>query len=306
MTTTAAGSIAPGMRVGRYLIRRPLGVGGMGEVYEAEDTRLHRAVALKVIRSDVVADPVRRARLEREATAVAMLNDPHIVTVHSLEDDGSIVFITMELIDGVALADAIPPGGFPLGRLLPLAAQLADALHAAHGCGIVHRDLKPANVMITRDGMLKVLDFGLSKIGADAGGIDWRTETLTTDSRLVGTAPYMAPEQIEGQPMDARSDIFALGVMLFEMATGTRPFAGQSPLATLTSILKDAPPLAGAVNANVPDEISRIIDRCLIKDPARRTQSAADLRNQLDDLRRMLDSGVWLPRGARRTTRTRV
>src|SRR5207244_1150547 len=187
--------------------------------YEAEDTRLHRAVALKIIRADVATDPVRRARLEREATAVAMLNHPHIVTVHSLEDEGSIVFITMELIDGVTLADAIPPEGFPLTRLLPLAAQLADALHAAHARGIVHRDLKPANVMITREGTLKVLDFGLSKIG-DAEGVDWRTETLTADSRLVGTAPYMAPEQIEGRATDARSDIFALGVIRFDMATG--------------------------------------------------------------------------------------
>jgi eukaryotic-like serine/threonine-protein kinase len=303
MTTTAAESIASGTRIGRYVIRRRLGMGGMGEVYEAEDTRLHRAVALKIIRSDVAADPVRRARLEREATAVAMLNHPHIVTVHSLEDDGSMVFITMELIDGVTLGDAIPPAGFPLGRLLPLAAQLADALHAAHARGIVHRDLKPANVMIARDGTLKVLDFGLSKVGVETSGIGWTTETLTANSRLVGTAPYMAPEQIEGQPVDARSDIFALGVMLFEMATGKRPFAGQSPLATLTSILKDPAPLAGALNANVPDEISRIIDRCLIKDPAQRTQSAADLRNQVDDLRRMLESGVWLPRAARRRTR---
>jgi Tol biopolymer transport system component/tRNA A-37 threonylcarbamoyl transferase component Bud32 len=303
MTATSEASIAPGTRIGRYIIRRPLGMGGMGEVYEAEDTRLRRAVALKIIRSDVAADPVRRARLEREATAVAMLNHPHIVTVHSLEDDGAIVFVTMELIEGVTLADAIPPGGFPLARLLPLATQLSDALHAAHTRGIVHRDLKPANVMLARDGTLKVLDFGLSKVGIETSGIEWKTETLTADSRLVGTAPYMAPEQIEGQPIDARGDIFALGVMLFEMATGTRPFAGQSPLATLTSILKDPAPLAGAVNADVPDEISRIIDRCLIKDPAQRTQSAADLRNQIDDLRRMLESGAWLPRGARRTTR---
>jgi Tol biopolymer transport system component len=302
MTTISAASITPGTRIGRYIIRRPLGVGGMGEVYEAEDSRLHRAVALKIIRSDVATDPVRRARLEREASAVAMLNHPHIVTVHSLEDDGSIVFITMELIDGVTLADAIPPDGFPLARLLPLAAQLSDALHAAHARGIVHRDLKPANVMIARDGTLKVLDFGLSKVGVETSGIGWTTETLTADSRLVGTAPYMAPEQIEGQSIDARSDIFALGVMLFELATGKRPFAGSSPMATLTSILKDPAPLAGAVSPNVPDEISRIIDRCLIKDPGQRTQSAADLRNQIDDLRRMLESGAWLPRPARRRT----
>ena len=303
MTATSMPSIAAGAAIGRYVIRRPLGMGGMGEVYEAEDARLHRAVALKVIRSDVRADPVRRARLEREATAVAKLNHPRIVTVHSLEDDGTTLFITMELIDGATLAEAIPSGGFPLARLLPLAAQLADALHAAHACGIVHRDLKTSNVMVTREGDVKVLDFGLSKVAVDeasSGGLT--TETLTADDRLVGTAPYMSPEQVEGQPADSRSDLFALGIILFEMATGRRPFNGRAPLATLTSILNDAAPFAGEVNAKVPDEISRIIDRCLVKDPAQRTQSAADLRNQIQDLQRMLDTGAWVPLPARSTT----
>ncbi len=295
MTTTTPELIAAGTTLGHYVIRGALGVGGMGEVYEAEDTRLHRPVALKVIRRDVASDPVRRARLEREASAVAMLNHPHIVTVHSLEEHDGVLFITMELIDGSTLADTIPANGFPLNSLLALSVQLADALHAAHARGIVHRDLKPGNVMITRDGTVKVLDFGLSQIAVDEAGGRFTTETLTVDHRLVGTVPYMAPEQIEGQPADKRSDIFALGVILFEMATGTRPFNGRAPLSTLTSILKDPAPFAGAVNSSVPDEISRIIDRCLAKDPARRAQSAADLRSQLEDLERMLESGAWVP-----------
>jgi serine/threonine-protein kinase len=299
MITSSPALIASGTTLGHYIIGVPLGVGGMGEVYEAEDTTLHRRIALKVIRHDVAADPVRRARLEREATAAAMLNHPHIVTVYSLEEDQSRLFITMELVEGSTLADAIPPQGFALNRLLSISIQLADALNAAHTRGIIHRDLKPANVVITRNGMVKVLDFGLSKIAVGETGVDLTTEMLTGDEQLLGTAPYMSPEQIGGRPSDTRSDIFALGVILFEMATGRRPFDGRAPMATLTSILKDPAPFAGELNATVPDEISRIIDRCLIKDPAQRTQSAADLRNQIEDLERMLDSGAWVPVPAR-------
>jgi len=303
MTTTSSSLIAPGTTLGHYAIRRLLGIGGMGEVYEAEDTRLRRVIALKVIRREVVDDPVRRARLELEAKSVAMLNHPHIVTVHSLEEEAATLFITMELIEGSTLADLIPEHGFPLRRLLDLSLDLADALHAAHARGIVHRDLKPSNIMVTRDGTLKVLDFGLSKVAVDDGSLGIVTETLTADYRLVGTAAYISPEQIERTPADARSDIFSLGVILFQMATGRKPFNGGTALATLTSILKDDPPLAGEVNAQIPDEISRIVDRCLVKDPTLRTQSAADLRNQIDDLRRMLDSGAWVPRLARGNVR---
>jgi serine/threonine protein kinase/Tol biopolymer transport system component len=301
MIAAAGEPIPAGTTLGHYVIRGALGMGGMGEVYEAEDTRLHRRVALKVVRRDVASDPVRRARLESEASAAAMLNHPHIVTVYSLEEHDGVLFIAMELIDGSSLAEMIPPQGLPLDRLLAIAIELADALNAAHGRGVVHRDLKPANVMITRDGAVKVLDFGLSQIAVDEAGGRLTTETLTVDHRLVGTVPYMSPEQIEGQPADKRSDIFSLGVILFEMATGQRPFNGHAPLSTLTSILKDPAPFAGAVNSSVPDAVSRIIDRCLAKEPARRTQAAADLRNQLEDLQRMLESGAWVPASARRT-----
>jgi len=284
MMTNSAQPMAAGSTIGQFVIHGPLGAGGMGEVYEAEDTRLHRRVALKVIRREVASDPVRRARLEREASAVARLNHPNIVTVHSLDEHGGILFITMELIEGATLSAALPAHGFPLERLLQLTVQLVDALSAAHGLGIVHRDLKPANIMITRDDAVKVLDFGLSRLAVDESGGKDTTDSLTIDGHLVGTAPYMSPEQIEGRPADVRSDLFSLGIVMFEMATGQRPFSGRTPLATLTSILKDTPPLACDVNPGVPEELGRIIDRCLVKDPARRMQSAIDLRGQLEDL----------------------
>ena len=280
-----------GSKLGHYVIRRAVGAGGMGEVYEADDTRLRRRVALKVIRQDIAADRVRRARLEREATATATLNHSNIVTIYSLEEHDGILFITMELIDGTTLAEMLPADGLPVNRLLPLAIQLAEALGVAHSAGIVHRDLKPANVMLPRNGGLKVLDFGLSRLTLDEAAGTQTTAELSSDGAILGTAPYISPEQIEGRSADARSDIFSLGVCLFEMATGRRPFSGPTAMATLTAIAKDTPPLANAINPAVPEELARIIDRCLVKDPARRAQSALDLRAQLEDLARMLDSG---------------
>ena len=284
MITDSSQPLAADSKLGQFVIHGQLGAGGMGEVYEAEDTRLHRRVALKVIRRDVAADPVRRARLEREASAVAMLNHPNIVTVHSLDEHDGALFITMELIEGSTLAAARPENGFPLEQLLRVSIQLADALSAAHANGIVHRDLKPANIMLTRDATVKVLDFGLSRLAVQHDASEATADILTRDDHLIGTAPYMSPEQIEGKDVDTRSDIFALGVVMFEMATGKRPFTGPTPLATLTSIVKDDAPLASAVNPQVPEEVARIIDRCLVKQRERRMQSAMDLRNQLEDL----------------------
>jgi tRNA A-37 threonylcarbamoyl transferase component Bud32 len=294
MISDSAPSLAIGSTLGAFVLRGAIGSGGMGEVYEAEDTRLHRRVALKVIRHDVAADPVRRARLEHEASAVAMLNHPNIVTVHSLDEHEGVLFITMELIEGATLSAALPAHGFTLDRLLPLAIQLADALGAAHSLGIVHRDLKPTNIMITRDGVIKVLDFGLSRLSVDESAGKDTTDALTIDGHLVGTAPYMSPEQIDGYVADARSDLFSLGIVMFEMATGQRPFSGATPLATLTSILRDVPPSADEVNPDVPEELARIIDRCLVKDPTRRMQSAIDLRGRLEDLARILESTAWV------------
>ncbi|HEY6894623.1 MAG TPA: serine/threonine-protein kinase, partial [Rhodanobacteraceae bacterium] len=291
MITDASQPLAPGSTLGHFVVVGGIGTGGMGEVYEAEDTRLHRRVALKVVRRDVAADPVRRARLEREASAVAKLNHRNIVTVHSLDEHEGVLFITMELIAGSTLAAALPPHGFPFNRLIAMAVQLADALSAAHALGIVHRDLKPSNIMIARDGTIKVLDFGLSRLAIDPDTGTTQVDTLTVDGSLMGTVPYMSPEQIEGHTADPRSDLFSLGVVLFEAATGQRPFTGRTALATLTSIVKDQPPKANDVNPGVPDAFARIIDRCLIKDRASRTQSALDLRGQLEDLARMFESG---------------
>ena len=296
MITDSSQPLTANSKLGQFVIHGPLGAGGMGEVYEAEDTRLHRRVALKVIRRDVACDPVRRARLEREASAVAMLNHPNIVTVHSLDEHDGVLFITMELIEGSTLAAARPESGFPLEQLLRVSMQLADALSAAHANGIVHRDLKPANIMLTRDGTVKVLDFGLSRLAVQHDPSEATADILTRDDHLVGTAPYMSPEQIEGKDADTRSDIFALGVVMFEMATGKRPFTGPTPLATLTSIVKDDAPLASAVNSHVPEELARIIDRCLVKQRERRMQSAVDLRNQLEDLGTFKGASVRLIR----------
>jgi serine/threonine protein kinase/dipeptidyl aminopeptidase/acylaminoacyl peptidase len=305
MITESPQPIAIGSRLGQFVIRRALGAGGMGEVYEAEDTRLHRHVALKVVRREVASDPVRRTRLEREASAVAMLNHPHIVTVHSLEEHDDVLFITMELVEGSSLAAALPARGFPLDRLLSLSIQLADALSAAHAVGIVHGDLKPANIMMTRDGTVKVLDFGLSRLAFDQDAGTATPDVLTADGGLMGTAAYMSPERIEGHVADARSDLFSLGVVLFEVATGQRPFGGRTPLVALTSIAKDTPPLASETNPGVPEDLARVIDRCLVKDPARRMQSAVDLRGQLEDLGRMLEADGWRAPAPRRAASRR-
>ena len=283
--------VSVGAMLGHYTIVRALGAGGMGEVYEARDTRLNRPVALKVIRREVASDPARRQRLAREARAAALLNHPHIVTLHSLDEADGVLFLTMELLDGTTLSDAIPKGGLPIERLLRMAAQLADALAAAHAAGVIHRDLKPANIMITREGVLKVLDFGLSKAEVDRTAVSATTEVLSSDGSVLGTAPYMAPEVIEGREADARSDIFSLGIVLFEMATGRRPFAGSTPMAVITSILRDKPPLANELNPEVPRELARLIERCLAKTPAARRQSAADLRADLEDLERRMGAG---------------
>lgn len=295
MHDEAIPAVAPGTILGHYLVIRSLGSGGMGEVFEATDTRLQRQIAVKVIRRDVVADPIRRQRLEREARAAATLNHPNIVTLHSLEQQGDVSFLTMELIDGATLRELIPPAGFPEPQLLRLALQLTGALAAAHARGVIHRDLKPANVMITRDGVLKVLDFGLSRIQVERAVASVKTETLSSDGSLTGTAPYMAPEVIDGNDADPRSDIFSLGIVLFEMATGQRPFSGNSPLAVITAILRDTPPLASSVNPSVTREMARLIDRCLMKSPSERRQSAADLRADLEDLTRRPEHGERVP-----------
>ena len=266
----------------------------MGEVYLAEDQTLRRRVALKVLSRELGSED-RRARFAREARNLAALNHPNIVTVHSVEEAEGIPFITMELVEGKTLAELLPRGGWPLDRFFDISIPIADAVAAAHQHGIVHRDLKPGNVMMTVDGRVKVLDFGLAKPFAGLGAADAAgevpTASMTEPGVIVGTWSYMSPEQARGQPVDARSDIFALGVVFYEMLTGRRPFGGDTPTEVLSSILKDAPPPVSSLRAAIPREVSRIVHRCLAKDTSRRKQSALDVRNELEEVKREIDSG---------------
>ena len=295
--------LSPGTQLGSYEIVSLLGAGGMGEVYRARDPRLKREVALKVLPDVAAVDADRRERFTREALAVAALNHPHIVTIHSVEDAGTAVFLTMELVEGRSLAEALPATGLPIERVLTIGIAVADATSAAHQKGITHRDLKPGNIMLgegEQAGRIKVLDFGLAKVvdaqrGA-AGASMLPTEApahtapITAEGRILGTVAYMSPEQAEGRTIDGRSDLFSLGVVLYEMATGQRPFAGDTNLSILSSILKDTPKSVTDINPAIPPELGRIIRRALAKDPERRYQTAKDLRNDLEDLKASLGS----------------
>jgi len=284
-------TIAPGTRLGAYEIVAVLGAGGMGQVYRARDSRLRRDVALKTLPT---TDPERRQRFEREALAIAALNHPNIVTIYSVEEADGTAFLTMELVEGMSLTDAIPASGLPLDRLLSIAIPLADALSAAHAKGITHRDLKPANVMLAADGRVKVLDFGLAKTTmpsvADAATA-LVADHITGEGRIVGTVAYMSPEQAQGKPIDPRSDLFSLGVLLYEMATGARPFKGDGSVSTLAAILKETPKPIVDLRPDLPRDLGRIVRRALAKDPEQRYQTAKDLRNDLQTLKDDLTSG---------------
>ena len=282
-----------GRRLGPYDITGRLGEGGMGEVYRAHDARLGRDIALKVLRPEVARDAVRLERFTREGRAVAALNHPHIVTIYSTEEADGVRFLTMELVEGQALDALIPHDGLPVARFLQLALPLADALTAAHQKQITHRDLKPGNVMVAADGRLKVLDFGLARFepGAAEPAIAATRSVLTSEGTLVGTMPYMSPEQIEGRALDARSDLFSLGVMFYEMLSGARPFAGPSSAALMSAILRDTPAPLSERRADVPEALARLVARCLEKRPEDRVQTARDVFNELRHLQKQLDSG---------------
>ena len=294
-TARPYGSIAlVGTSIGHYHIVESLGKGGMGEVYVAEDTRLGRRVALKVLARDLAIDADRRERFEREARAVAALNHPNIVTIYSVEEADGVPFLTLELVEGRTLDALIPPGGLPVDRLLAYAIPLADAVGAAHQRGITHRDLKPGNVMISDDGRVKVLDFGLAKLKESNASLaaSLPTQELTGEGRIVGTVAYMSPEQAEAKPVDPRSDVFSLGVVIFEMATSQRPFKGDTQVSLLSSIIKDTPSSLTDLRADLPRDLGRIVRRCLSKDPEDRYQTAKDLRNDLRALKEDLSSGA--------------
>ncbi len=284
-----------GTRIGTYEIVSALGAGGMGEVYRAHDTRLGRDVAIKVLSEAMAKDPEALARFTREAHAVAALNHPHIVTIFSIEKAGGVHFMTMELVEGRTLDRMIPTGGVSMAQFFDIAIPLADALSAAHRKHLIHRDLKPLNVMVTDEGRVKVLDFGLARaVDADVlrPGDDLTYLGLTQAGTIVGTMPYMSPEQIEAKPLDHRTDLFSLGIMLYELATGERPFRGDSSPALLSSIMKDHPGPAGERRADVPGEISRLIGRCLEKQPRDRIQTATEILAELRAQRRTWESGA--------------
>jgi serine/threonine protein kinase len=289
-------AIDAGQQLLHYRLIQKIGEGGMGVVWKAEDTKLHRHVALKLLPQSMAADPDRRARFEREARSVAALNHPNIVTLYSVEESDGVHFITMELVEGQSLAHQMPSGGFPLKRLLEIAIPLADAVSRAHRAGITHRDLKPDNIMIDAEGRLRVLDFGLAKLqepteSAEAAHLPTAT-AMTGEGKIVGTVAYMSPEQAEGKPVDHRSDIFSLGTILYEMATGQRPFQGDTSMSTIGAILKDEPSSVTEINPALPRHAGRILSRCLAKDPDRRYQTALDLRNELEALKGEIESGV--------------
>src|SRR5688572_6885130 len=292
-------TLAPGTKLGRYEIRSKLGEGGMGEVYLAEDARLHRKVALKILPSDVAFNKDRMQRFEREATAAAALNHPNIAHIYEIGEADGVHFIAMEFVDGVTLREKIHHEKLELRKLLRFLQHAAEGLARAHATGIVHRDLKPDNLMITRDGHAKILDFGLAKL-VEARPIPARdsSEVVTavmpqhsSPGTVMGTVGYMSPEQAQGKTkdIDQRSDIFSFGCMLFEAATGKKPFEGDSVIKSLHMVVYEpAPPLAD-LNPSAPTELQRIVRRCLAKDPDDRFQSIKEVAIELKELRREME-----------------
>jgi Tol biopolymer transport system component len=275
-----------GSRLGPYELTAPLGAGGMGEVWRGRDTRLDRSVAVKILPPAFAEDEERRQRFEREAKAISSLNHPHICTLFDVGHDSGTHFLVMELLEGESLADRLQKGPLPLDQVIKFGAQVADALDAAHRQGIVHRDLKPGNVTLTRTGA-KLLDFGLARTGAAGDGLSGSTEMptemkpLTTAGTVLGTFQYMAPEQLEGQEADARTDIFALGALLYEMATARRAFDGRSKTSLIAAILSSQPPPISSVQPVMPPALDHVVRKCLEKDPDDRWQSARDVASEL-------------------------
>ncbi|HVS04468.1 MAG TPA: protein kinase [Thermoanaerobaculia bacterium] len=270
-----------GRTLSHYRITELLGEGGMGEVYRAEDSSLGREVALKVLPAEVAGDADRLARFQREARAVAALNHPNIVTIHSVEEAEGVHFLTMELVAGKTLDQRIPAGGMPLGEFFAIALPLVEALAAAHARGVVHRDVKAANVMVTGDGRTKILDFGLARMGELDADPSAATQTATQLGAVLGTPAYMAPEQARGLPATALSDVFSTGVLLYEMLTGERPFRRIDGPSTVHAIVHDTPRPLATRRPDVPHDLARIVARCLEKDPAARYASAEELRAAL-------------------------
>jgi Tol biopolymer transport system component len=280
-----------GSRLGPYEIVAPLGAGGMGEVYRARDTRLGREVAIKVLPANRVSDPDRKARFIQEARAASSLNHPNIVTIYDIAQDRGIDFLVMELVSGKTLGEVIGRKGLPEREVVRYGLAIADALTKAHAAGIVHRDLKPGNIMVNNDGVVKVLDFGLAKLTERRGAVE-ESRTVTLEGAILGTIAYMSPEQAEGKPVDARSDIFSFGCVLYEMSTGRKAFTGDTQASTLAAVLREEPPRLSRVVESAHRDLERVIQRCMRKDAARRFQTMADVKIELEDLKEDSDSGT--------------
>ncbi len=317
---SAGEALAPGTRLGPYEIQSAIGAGGMGEVYQARDTRLGRTVAIKVLPPDLASDPERRRRFEHEARAASALNHPHICTLHDVGDaipagprspvpdpgSSSVSYLVLEYLDGQTLAERLAKGPLLVAQALELGAQIAEALGAAHRQGIVHRDLKPANVMLTKASTpngsgahVKLLDFGLAKLRAhgeqplvaSAAAGPSASASLTARGEILGTWPYMAPEQVEGKPADVRTDIWALGAVLYEMLTGARPFTGEGAASVVGAILEREPEPLATRRPDTPPALDRLVRKCLAKDPDARWQDARDVADELHWIRNTLEQG---------------
>ncbi|HEY6221010.1 MAG TPA: serine/threonine-protein kinase, partial [Candidatus Eisenbacteria bacterium] len=289
--------LSPGARLGPYEILSPLGAGGMGEVYRAKDPRLGREVAIKVLPASFSKNSDRLKRFEQEARAAGVLNHPNLTIVYDIGQHDGAPYIVQELLEGETLRSELAGGRFSPRKAIDYAIQIAQGLAAAHEKGIVHRDLKPENLFVTREGRVKILDFGLAKlIQAEDPSRPSSLPTATEPGVVMGTAGYMSPEQVKAEPVDARSDIFALGVILYEMLSGQRPFKGDSPGETMAAILKEDPPDLSATNKNINPGFERLVRHCLEKTPERRFQSARDLAYDLETLSGVSGT-VAAPRG---------
>jgi len=308
--------LTTGARLGPYEILSPLGAGGMGEVYKARDTRLERTVAVKVLPTHMASSPEVRQRFEREAKTISQLSHPHICALYDVGREGETEYLVMELLEGEPLSDRLARGALPLEQTLRYGVEIADALDKAHRQGIVHRDLKPGNVMITKSGV-KLLDFGLAKAMAEpvkASGatslptVKGSANNLTQEGTILGTFQYMAPEQLEGKEADGRTDIFAFGAVLYEMATGKKAFAGATQASLISSILRDDPPAISQVQSMSPPALDRVVRGCLAKDPEDRLQSAHDIASELKWISEGSGAGIAPPAAVagRRRNRERL
>jgi hypothetical protein len=294
-------TLTAGTRLGPYEILSPLGAGGMGEVWKARDTRLEREVAIKVLPASFSADPDRLRRFEQEARAAGLLNHPNVTAIFDIGEHDGAPYVVQELLEGETLRGTLAGGRLPPRKAIDFAIQIAHGLAAAHEKGIVHRDLKPENLFVTRDGRIKILDFGLAKLTSSKSGgtslTELPTETAGTEPGIVlGTVGYMSPEQVRGQPADSRSDIFTLGAILYEMLSGRRPFRGDSAAETISAILKEDPPELSATNRSISPGLERVVRHCLEKNPEQRFQSARDLAFDLEVLSDVSAPGAVRPR----------